>query len=146
MGKVNASIYKLALFLGVFLAYVVVNDVHVGFWVETPHASITTTIDSTPGKNIFNPDAKLDTSQIDYEDTNFDVMDPNVTVTENANGSLTLQIIDEDAPSEMWDALIRMGYRGTTMDNCECLNVPDGLIVNAPTYSYIITHDGIKVE
>jgi len=62
MGKVNASIYKVALFLGVLLAYVVVNDVHVGFWVETPHASATVTIDSTPGHNIFNPTAPIDST------------------------------------------------------------------------------------
>lgn len=146
MNRINASIYKLALFLGVILAYVVVNDVHVGFWVDTPHASTAVTFDSTPGKDIFNNDAHLDNSQIDYSSTVTDTADPNVTVTDNGDESLTLQIIDEDAPSEMWDALIRMGYRGNPADGCECLTVPDGLIVDAPTYSYTIAHDGIRVE
>lgn len=148
MGRINASIYKLALFLGVILAYVVVNDVHVGFWVDTPHTSTTVTFDSTPGKDIFNPNAPLDTSQIDYLPTTpvTDDADPNVTVTDNGDGTLRLQIIDEDNPSEMWEALIQEGYRGTPTDHCECLTVPDGLIVDAPTYSYTITHDGIRVE
>jgi hypothetical protein len=64
MGKVNASIYKVALFLGVFLAYVVVNDVHWHTAIETPQASVEVQLDSTPGHNIFNPDTKLDTSQV----------------------------------------------------------------------------------
>src|SRR4051812_46690352 len=128
MNKVNANIYKLALFLGVVLAYVVVNDVHVGFWVDTPHSSTAITFDSTPGKNIFNPTAPLDTSQIDYEPTtttDFDAQDPNVTLSDNENGTVQLQILDEDNPGEMWTSLIDQGYRGNPADHCECLNVPD---------------------
>src|SRR4051812_7856850 len=141
MNKVNANIYKLALFLGVILAYVVVNDVHVGFWVDTPHSSTAITFDSTPGKNIFNPTARLDTSQIDYELTDFDTSDPNVTLSDNEDGTVRLEILNEDNPGEMWNALIDQGYRGNPTDHCECLTVPDGLTVDAPTYSYTITHD-----
>lgn len=64
MGKVNASIYKVALFLGVFLAYVIVNDVH---WDMNAHVSnagveVNAQVDSTPGHNIFNPTAPIDST------------------------------------------------------------------------------------
>jgi hypothetical protein len=64
MGKVNASIYKVALLFGVLLAYVVVNDVHwdMNASIHTPQVSagVEVQIDSTPGHNIFNPTAPID--------------------------------------------------------------------------------------
>ena len=105
MGKVNASIYKLALFLGVILAYVVVNDVH---WdmnanIHTPQVSagVEVQIDSTPGNNIFNPTAPIDsTDQITVTPpTDYPVLLPTDTDVETPTVLQDGIYIPEESPN-----------------------------------------------
>lgn len=112
MGKINASIYKFALLLGVLLAYVIVNNVHFSTTIDTPNESATIAYDSTPGKNIFNPDATLDTSQV------IESQPPVILPTDTDTVTRTILFEGTYVPEFAPDG-------GT----------PDGWLDNSPTYS-----------
>lgn len=86
MSKVR--IFLFAVF--VFAAYVFVNDpnnvFHAETNVDTPIGSVSIQVDNTPGHNIFNPDADLDTSHVHIIpcDTDIDCVTKNPTVIPDA--------------------------------------------------------------
>jgi hypothetical protein len=108
---------KVALLIFVFACYVIVND-PAHLYTDSPAPTAVTSVtsvtpDNTPGNNIFNENATLDNSQIDYSDDT-PVILPSNTTTITPTVLLNGTYVPEESPDG--------GY-------------PVGWLDNSPVYS-----------